>query len=144
MSDTVLTIGTWGVPHIGHAAFLRRCERFGERVIVGVNSDDFVQRYKGASPLYTERERMKLIESLGYSAVLNDGPGRELIETVRPQVLTIGTDWARRDYYAQINVDQDFMDRLGITMAYVPMRPIGISTTEIVARSMLHEDRARS
>lgn len=137
MSSTVLTIGTWGVPHIGHAAFLRRCEAFGDDVVVGVNSDAFVERYKGRRPLYDERERMLLIESLGYVAILNDGPGRDLIERVKPDVLTIGTDWARKDYYAQIDVDQDFMDRLGITMAYVPMRPVGISTTEIVLRAHL-------
>lgn len=142
MKTTVLTIGTWGVPHIGHAAFLRRCERFGDDLIVGVNSDAFVELYKGARPLYSQIERIQLIESLGYVCVLNDGPGRELIERVRPDVLTIGTDWARRDYYAQIDVDQDFMDRLGITMAYVPMRPVGISTTEIVQRA--HAEAARS
>ena len=130
----VLTIGTFGVPHMGHAAFLRRCEAFGS-VTVGVNSDAFVVRYKGARPLYSQDERLVLVASLGYDVALNDGPGRELIDRLRPDVLTIGTDWARRDYLAQIDVDQGFLDERGITLAYVPMRPIGISSTDLVRRA---------
>lgn len=129
----VLTIGTWGVPHIGHAAFLRRCEQFGE-LLIGVNSDKFVEWYKGARPLFNEQERMELLRALGYTVYLNDGPGRDLIELVEPDMLTIGTDWARRDYLGQLGVDQDFLDERGITMAYVPMRPAGISSSEIVRR----------
>jgi len=129
----VLTIGTFAVPHIGHAAFLRASERFGE-LEVGVNSDAFVSRYKGEPPLFTEDERLAIMRSLGYPCHLNDGPGRDLIDTVLPDVLTIGTDWATRDYLAQIDVTQDWLDERGITIAYVPMRPIGISSTELVRR----------
>lgn len=134
MALRVLTIGTFAVPHFGHAAFLKRCSEYGD-LIVGVNSDRFVLEYKKVRPLYSEGERMALIASLGYHVEMNDGPGRELIELVRPDILTIGTDWARKDYYGQIDVDQEFMDRLGITMAYVPMRPIGISSTDLVNRA---------
>ena len=129
----VLTIGTFAVPHLGHSAFLRACERFGT-VTVGVNSDRFAEQYRGTRPIFTESERMALVASLGYQVLLNDGPGRDLIAWVEPDVLVIGTDWARRDYYAQIDVDQDFMDERGITMVYLPMRPAGISSTEIVRR----------
>lgn len=139
MGLKVLTIGTFGVPHIGHAAFLQRCAELGS-LVVGVNSDEFVERYKGARPLYDEQERMALIESLGYEVKINRSAGRALIELVRPDILTIGTDWARRDYFAQIDVDQNFMDERGITMAYVPMRPAGISTTDLVRRSRGEHD----
>ena len=129
----VLTLGTFAVPHIGHAAFLRASERFGD-LTVGVNSDAFVRRYKGSEPPFDEHERLALIASLGYPVLLNDGPGRDLIDAYRPDVLTIGTDWATRDYLAQIDVDQDWLDERQITVAYVPMRPAGISSTEIVRR----------
>lgn len=129
----VLTIGTFAIPHLGHAAFLRACEQFGS-LTVGVNSDGFVVENRGQPAPFTEEERMALIASLGYRTVLNDGPGRKLIEVEEPDILVIGTDWARRDYYAQIDVDQDFMDLRGITMVYLPMRPVGISSTEIARR----------
>ena len=37
---TLLTMGTFDVPHVGHAAFLRKCESFADQVIVGVNTDE--------------------------------------------------------------------------------------------------------
>jgi cytidyltransferase-like protein len=129
----VLTLGTFAVPHLGHAAFLRASERFGE-VTVGVNSDAFARTYRGSVPPFDQDERMALIAALGYPVLLNDGPGRDLIDADRPDVLTIGTDWAVRDYLAQIDVTQDWLDERSITVAYIPARPVGISSTEIVRR----------
>lgn len=130
----VLTMGTFAVPHLGHAAFLRACERYGT-VTVGVNSDRFVTAYRGERPMFSERERRTMIEALGYRAVLNDGPGADLVRSLRPDVIVVGTDWARRDYLAQIAMTQDELDGLGIAVAYVPMRPIGISSSEIARRA---------
>lgn len=129
----VLTLGTFALPHIGHAAFLRACEAFGE-VTVGVNSDAFVGSYRGIAPPFDQSERMGLIRSLGYMVRLNDGPGRELIYEQHPDIITVGTDWARRDYLKQIDMTQDELDELTITVAYVPMRPLGISSTEVMRR----------
>lgn len=129
----VLTMGTWSVPHLGHAAFLRRCAEFGD-LVVGVNSDAFVTRYRGEPALFNENERLTLIEALGYRAVINDGPGADLIRTIRPWLLVVGTDWARRDYHAQIGMDQDEMDVLGVGLLFLPVRPLGISSSEIRRR----------
>jgi glycerol-3-phosphate cytidylyltransferase len=130
----VLTMGTFAVPHIGHAAFLQRCEAFGE-LVVGVNSDAFAERYRGERPLFSESERMVMIASLGYRVVLNDGPGRDLVEREWPDIIVVGTDWATRDYLGQIDCPQEFLDAHRITVAYVPMRPIGISSREIIRRT---------
>lgn len=129
----VLTIGSFAVPHLGHAAFLRACEAFGT-VIVGVNSDAFIQTYKGIAAPFNQTERMELIRALGYRVTLNDGPGRELIYEVNPDVLVVGTDWARRDYLKQLDITQDELDELAIAVAYLPMRPLGISSTEVMRR----------
>ena len=133
MKRLLLTMGTFAVPHVGHAAFLRQCEHYGE-VLVGVNSDAFVGTYKGIAPLFDQTERMGLIRSLGYKVRLNDGPGRELIYEVGPDILAVGTDWARRDYLKQLDITQDELDELLISVVYVPMRPLGISSTEVIRR----------
>lgn len=129
----LLTLGTFDTPHIGHAIFLRRCERFADRVVVGVNSDEFVASFKGVRPVYGWDERATLIRDLGYEVIANPSAGREIIERVRPEVLAVGSDWARRDYYAQIDVDQDWLDLRGITMVYIPYTP-GISSTDLKER----------
>lgn len=129
----LLTLGTFDTPHMGHAIFLRRCERFADRVVVGVNSDEFVESFKGVRPVYGWEERATLIRDLGYEVVSNPSAGREVIGRVKPDVLAIGSDWARRDYYAQIDVDQDWLDLRGITMVYIPYTP-GISSTDLKER----------
>jgi len=117
---TVLTIGTFDVPHLGHAYLLRQCEGLGDTVLVGVNSDEFVEQYKGARPAFAYRERMELISAMGYEVRYNDGPGRDLILRVRPAVLAIGMDWLEKDYTAQINMTVRELSQSGIVLAYVP------------------------
>lgn len=129
----VLTIGSFSVPHLGHAAFLAACAAYGD-LTVGVNSDAFIGTYKGIAPAFTQTERMEIIRALGYRVRLNDGPGRELIYEVQPEMLIIGSDWARKDYLRQIDMTQDELDELGITLAYLPMRPAGISASEVIRR----------
>lgn len=129
----LLTVGTFDTPHMGHAAFLKKCERFADHVIVGVNADDFVLRYKGKPPIFNYGERASLIDSLGYEVWPNLSAGRELVVQVKPDVIAIGSDWARKDYYSQIDVDQDFLDQWGISMLYIPYT-YGVSSTELKRR----------
>lgn len=130
----VLTIGTFDVLHFGHVAFLRQCVRLGTDLVVGVNTDRFAGSFKPA-PVMDQRERVHALRQLGYAARLNDGPGRDLIADVRPDVLAIGSDYARKDYYAQVGVDQDWLDERKVILAYVPyVQDMPISTTEIRRR----------
>lgn len=130
---TVLTIGTFDTPHLGHAYLFKECERYGQ-VVVGVNSDEFVKEYKGEFPIYNYEERAMLISSLGYQVLKNCSAGRGLIEEVCPDVLAIGSDWAKKDYYSQIDVDQDFLDEQRIAMVYIP-RLGTLSSTELKERT---------
>jgi cytidyltransferase-like protein len=135
VSLTLLTIGTFDVPHMGHASFLRRCESFTDlgHIVVGVNSDAFVMTYKGETSVFTQAERMGLIRELGYRVRINDGPGRELIQAVEPDIIAIGTDWAKRDYHAQIDTPVDYFEERSIAMLYIPYT-LGISTTDLKTR----------
>lgn len=131
---TVLTIGTFDTPHIGHAILFKECELYGNRVVVGINSDEFVESYKGRKPLYEYKERAALISRLGYGVLKNCSAGRELIVQVAPNVIAIGSDWARKDYYSQIDVDQDFLDEREIAMVYIP-RAGSMSSTQLKERT---------
>lgn len=129
----VLTMGTFSPPHIGHAILLHECERYGDWVVVGVNSDEFVEQYKGFKPEYSYEEREYLIRMLGYEVIKNSSAGRDCIEQVKPDVIAIGSDWATKDYYKQIDVTQDYLDQNNITMIYIP-RVGTISSTELRQR----------
>lgn len=132
MERSVLTLGTFDCPHIGHVSFLRKCEAFGT-VTIGLNSDEFIMQYKGAFPIFSYDERAALLRGMDYPVDKNDGPGRDLIEKLQPDVIVIGSDWLRKDYLKQIDITPDYLEMNEITLVYVPYTE-GISTSEIKKR----------
>ena len=131
----LLTMGTFDTPHMGHAIFLDRCRIIaGEgRVLVGLNTDEFVAGYKGRVPFYGYDERRTMIEQFGFETTPNDGPGRDLLLQTRPRILAVGDDWAGRDYHAQIDTTAADLDDWGILLAYVGYRRI-VSTSDLIRR----------
>ena len=132
MTKRVLTLGTFDTPHAGHINFLRQCEQYGE-LTVGLNSDEFIESYKGKAPLFSWRERQVLLRNLGYEIYPNNDNGATLIYKLNPDVICIGSDWARKDYLKQIDMTQDELDEMNIHLVYIPYTKI-ISTTEIKRR----------
>lgn len=135
MYNRLITIGTFDIPHVGHASFLMQCSEISDEVIIGVNSDTFVSAYKGSKPVYNQTERMALIRELGYDkVVLNDGPGDYIIKMYRPEVIAIGTDWLPpRDYLGQIGLTKEWLQKTGTTLVFFPYTE-GISTADIRRR----------
>lgn len=134
VTSVLLTFGTFDCPHAGHAAFLRRCERHADRVVVAVRSDAMVLRLRGHAPVFAYRERAALIAALGYEVRESTEPGCGLVGEIRPDVLAVGSDWAAgRDWLGRIEVGQATLDALGIAAVYIPYTA-GISTTELKRR----------
>lgn len=132
----VYTGGTFDLFHRGHLEFLRRCTEFGD-VTVALNTDEFIATYKGKPPIMTYEEREAVLLGCRFveDVVPNSGgaDSKPAIELVKPAVIVIGSDWARRDYYAQMGFDQDWLDERGIGLCYIPYTQ-GISTTELKKR----------
>ena len=130
------TGGTFDLFHSGHVEFLKRCAQFG-RVVVSLNTDEFIASYKGKAPVMTYEERKAVLEACRYvSEVIPNSGGadsRIAIEQVMPDVIIVGSDWARRDYYLQMAFTQDWLDSRGIGLCYIPYTE-GISSTEIKKR----------
>lgn len=117
--------------HEGHIKFLQACAKFGT-LSVGVNSDEFVKEYKKAKPVVPYVSRNVVLSALKFVSCVykNDGPGHKLIRELRPDVLAIGSDWAKKDYYAQIGLTASALERYGIQLVYLPYTE-GISTTRL-------------
>jgi glycerol-3-phosphate cytidylyltransferase len=131
---TVLTIGTFDLYHPGHATLFRRAAQFGS-LYVGINSDEYVERFKGVRPVLTFAEREALVASNRHVMVTIkcEGNPDELIRDHKPNLLIVGSDWAARDYYRQIGVTQKQLDSWGVQLAYLPYTR-EISSSEIRAR----------
>jgi len=136
MGLTVYTGGTFDLPHSGHVSFLRKCAQLG-KVIVALNTDEFIEHYKGKPPVMSYQERRAVLEEFRcVSRVIPNTWGADskpTIEKVLPDIIAIGSDWARKDYYKQMQFDQDYLDENGISLIYIPYTQ-GISSTEIKRR----------
>lgn len=62
--------------------------------------------------------------------ILNDGPGRRVVELLRPDVVAVGSDWHENSYLAQINVAQEWLDQHDVTVVYFP-RTRGVSSSSL-------------
>ena len=137
MGLRLYTGGTFDLFHAGHVEFLRRCSQIADEVIVSLNSDQFIEKYKGKPPVMSYKERRTVINACKYvdAVVLNTGgaDSKPSIEPVKPDIIAIGSDWARKDYHAQMQFDQDWLDARDISLIYIPYTD-GISSTDIKRR----------
>jgi glycerol-3-phosphate cytidylyltransferase len=133
----IYTGGTFDLFHSGHVNFLRKCAELG-RVVVALNTDEFIEDYKGAPPICSYTERAEVLEACRFvdEVIPNfgDADSKQTIEMVLPDIIAIGTDWARKDYYAQMGFTQDWLDEQNISLIYIPYT-FGISTTNLKERS---------
>lgn len=93
----VFTNGCFDLIHYGHLHYLAEAAALGDRLIVGLNSDESVRRLKGDQrPIKDETNRSFLLASLAcVDAVVlfpEDTP-LKLIDLIRPDVLVKGGDW---------------------------------------------------
>ena len=136
MGLKVYTGGTFDLFHAGHVEFLRQCALLGP-VTVALNTDEFIETYKGKAPVMTYEERKTVLEACKFvSAVVENKQGsnsKPTIRDVNPDVIAIGSDWARRDYHKQMGFSQDWLDNRGIWLLYIPYTS-DISSTIIKQR----------
>tara|TARA_B100000902_G_scaffold182380_1_gene175155 strand:+ start:286 stop:681 length:396 start_codon:yes stop_codon:yes gene_type:complete len=121
----VITFGTFDVFHIGHVSILERAKSYGDYLVVGVSSDDLNFSKKGRKPIYNEKDRKKIIQSLScVDEVFSETSlelKRQYINDFNAEILIMGDDW--------IGKFDDHKDQCEVI--YLPRTP-SISTREII------------
>lgn len=137
MNTKLYTGGTFDMFHYGHVNFLKKCSMISSEVIVSLNSDEFIEEYKGAPPIMTFNERKKSLLACQYVDIVIENTGNSdskvAIESCNPGIIAIGDDWAAKDYYSQMNFTQEWLDEKDMVLLYLPYTR-GISTSEIKHR----------
>ncbi len=122
------TQGTYDMFHEGHLNLLRNAKAKCKRLIVGVNSDALVQRYKNKTPVINEKCRMEIIKELRCvdDVVLCDSLDKVSVwKTLRFNAIFIGDDWKGNDRWRQTEID---LAPLGAKVVYLKHTD-GISST---------------
>ena len=93
----VFTNGVFDILHAGHVQLLKRAKRFGDILVVGVNSDASTRRLKGPTrPINREADRLALVAALDpvdYAVLFEDDTPEVTIRAVRPHVHVKGGDY---------------------------------------------------
>jgi D-beta-D-heptose 7-phosphate kinase/D-beta-D-heptose 1-phosphate adenosyltransferase len=128
----VITNDVFDLLHRGHVEYLEEARAFGDRLVVGLNTDASVRRVKGPKrPIVPQDERAELLAALECVDLVvlfdEDTPDR-LIREVRPNVLVKGGDWALDEI-----VGREFVESLGGRVERVRVRE-GLSTSNMIER----------
>ncbi len=127
---SVFTNGCFDILHPGHVYILNECRKYGELLIVGLNSDASIKRLKGETRPYHKFEDranvLAALESVDYIIGFDDDTPKNLIEALTPNVLIKGGD-----YTPETIVGADWTTSHGGKVVIIPLLE-GHSTTAIL------------
>jgi glycerol-3-phosphate cytidylyltransferase len=120
---TIITYGTFDLFHVGHVKLLRRLRNLGDRLVVGLSSEEF-NALKGKKTVIPYTQRAEILRSVRYvDDVFPEHCWEQKADDIRREkasILAMGDDWAGKF---------DHLDDI-VEVVYLP-RTEGISTTEL-------------
>lgn len=129
----VFTNGCFDLLHVGHVQTLSRARAEGDRLVVGVNSDESVRRLKGARrPVNPEADRAALLAALrcvDAVVIFAEDTPVETLEVLRPDIHVKGGD-----YKVEELPEAETVRAYGGRIVLIDLVP-GRSTTSMIERS---------
>jgi D-beta-D-heptose 7-phosphate kinase/D-beta-D-heptose 1-phosphate adenosyltransferase len=126
----VLTNGCFDLLHVGHIRLLSASKQLGDVLIVALDDDESVKQLKGSGrPIINENERLRIIsalDSVDYVIAFSSHELNEVIEAVRPAVLTKGSNYATEAIRGR-----EIVERYGGRVETIPLTE-NISSTRII------------
>jgi rfaE bifunctional protein nucleotidyltransferase chain/domain len=125
----VTTNGSFDLLHIGHVTMLQEARSLGDVLIVGVNSDTSVRRYKGQSrPICPQEHRVKMLAALmctDYITVFDELTPIPLLELIQPDIHVNSPE------HGQDCVEREVVERYGGRI-YLSQLVEGMSTSQLI------------
>jgi D-beta-D-heptose 7-phosphate kinase/D-beta-D-heptose 1-phosphate adenosyltransferase len=113
MNDVVFTNGCFDIIHSAHIKLLKYAKSLGKILVVGLNSDASIRRFKGTHrPINNETERCELLANLGmvdYIIVFDADTPYSILSDLRPKILVKGGDYEKeqiigREFAQQVEI----------------------------------------
>ena len=128
----VTTNGSFDITHIGHIKFLQEAKEQGDVLIVGLNSDVSIKKYKSKDrPIIKQGHRADTLAALScvdYIVIMDEAEiAAPLIRTVKPDVHVNGTE------YGENCVEAKAIQEVGARLHLIPIYK-GFSTTSLINR----------
>ena len=95
----VFTNGCFDIIHSGHLDLLKEARSYGDKLIVGLNSDKSISKLKGSDrPIIGQSERKKILSALKFVdevIIFNEENPLKLIKKLKPSILVKGADYSK-------------------------------------------------
>jgi len=128
----VFTNGCFDLLHKGHINLLSVASKYGDKLIVGINSDESVKKIKGDNrPIEDQKTRKKNLLKLKYVDdvyVFEESTPLKIIKSICPDVLVKGADYTVNEI-----IGAKFVLGNGGKVRTVPLTP-GYSTTKSIEK----------
>ena len=129
----VHTNGSYDILHAGHIDTLERAKQLGDILIVSINSDDSVRRFKGNNrPIMDQEDRARILSSLECVDFVTIFPEDNILETIRvisPSLHVKGGTFLPE----RIEEEKKLIESLGGSFMTLPLTE-GKSTTNIIKK----------
>ncbi len=128
----VFTNGCFDLLHLGHVDYLEKARSLGDKLVLGLNSDDSVSRFKGQNrPIQDQNSRSRVLAALQVVDLVvffyEDTP-LTLISEIQPNILVKGSD-----YLAENIVGADVVKKNGGVVKTIDFVS-GYSTSKIIEK----------
>jgi len=128
----VFTNGCFDLLHLGHVDYLEKARNLGDKLVLGLNTDSSVSRFKGPErPLQDQNSRARVLAALQFIDLVvffDEDTPQDLISELIPNILVKGSD-----YLAENIVGADVVKKNGGEVKTIDFVP-GYSTTRIVEK----------
>lgn len=127
------TSGAFDILHAGHVDYLEKAKSGCDILIVGINTDASIQRYKGPDrPIIQEQYRVQVVAALevvDYVFLFSERRNGQNIEALRPDFYI-----KAGDYSAQTLTSTEIVEKFGGEVRIIPVS-VNLSTTKILEKA---------
>lgn len=137
---TVLTHGVFDLLHIGHIKHLEEAKRHGDKLVVSVTSDRFVNKGPGR-PYFKQQQRMEVLKGLSFvdDVVLSDSElAVESIERIKPNVFVKGVDYENGESQFS-DEERKALERVGAAIVFTKTQKH--SSSEIINKFIWSDEQ---
>lgn len=128
----VMTNGCFDLLHAGHVHSFLQAKKYGDVLIVAVNSDSSVKKIKGDKrPIISEKNRIKMLcslECVDYVVLMEETTPENIIKCIQPDVVVKGADWKGKEM-----PEQETIESYGGKLEFIDLEE-GLSTTNIIKK----------
>jgi glycerol-3-phosphate cytidylyltransferase len=124
------TTGVYDMFHIGHLNIIQRAKEQCDYLIVGISTDELVQKEKNKKPVIPFDERCKIIEAIKYVDMVVPQENKDKMgawEKYHFNKMFVGSDWKGTPQWDQYEAQ---FSPLNVEIIYLPHTD-GVSSTEL-------------